>query len=334
MTRETKIGLLVGLAFIIVIGILLSDHINTTTDPIRADARGIYDKVEQSVDAPESRKGSTEIVMPPQSVIPHNAVPVTPRSERHVDSNNVIDVSPGKDPSTTELPPRRPQGPVVVVAPADENPDVVTGVITNPTNGSVFTGQDTTVNNLVTEAQKKDEQIVSPNGNPVGISPAPVKPQITVVQSSGKQIKAEEGDNVSKLAGKYMGGNTRANREAIIKANPSMTPDGHLVFAGRTYIIPVPVAAPASAPVAIIPTPAPSKPAPVAAAPKPAASESGNYYTVKDNENLWKIAASQLGAGNRYTEIKELNADVLKGGDQVRTGMRLKLPNKSVASTN
>ena len=33
MTRETKIGLLVGLAFIIVIGILLSDHINTSTEP-------------------------------------------------------------------------------------------------------------------------------------------------------------------------------------------------------------------------------------------------------------------------------------------------------------
>jgi hypothetical protein len=33
MTRETKIGLLVGLAFIIVIGILLSDHFSTATQP-------------------------------------------------------------------------------------------------------------------------------------------------------------------------------------------------------------------------------------------------------------------------------------------------------------
>ena len=299
MTRETKIGLLVGLAFIIVVGILLSDHINTSTDPIRADATNIFGKVEQSVDAPDSRqKGQTEIVMPPQSVVPHNSVPTTPRSERHVDTgNSVIDVGPGKDPSTTELPARRPQGPVVMVAPADSNPDVVTDVNTNPANNaSVFSGQDSTVNNLVSEAARKDEQIVSPNGSPVGISPAPVKPQITVVQSNGKQVKAEEGDNVSKLAGKYMGANTLANREAIIKANPSMTPDGHLVFAGRTYVIPVPVAAPASAPVAVAPTPTPSKPAPVAAAQKPAASESGNYYTEKENETLWKIAAAQLGA--------------------------------------
>src|SRR5260221_13898721 len=111
MTRETKIGLLVGLAFIIVIGILLSDHINTTTDPIRADATNIFGKVEQSVDAPESRqKGQTAIVMPPQSVVPHNTVPTTPRSERHVDTgDSVIDVGPGKDPSASDLPPRRSQ---------------------------------------------------------------------------------------------------------------------------------------------------------------------------------------------------------------------------------
>ena len=36
MTRETKIGLLVGLAFIIVIGILLSDHFTSTTQPHQA----------------------------------------------------------------------------------------------------------------------------------------------------------------------------------------------------------------------------------------------------------------------------------------------------------
>src|SRR5687767_4579640 len=37
MTRETKIGMLVGLAFIIVIGILLSDHMTSTTEPKIAD---------------------------------------------------------------------------------------------------------------------------------------------------------------------------------------------------------------------------------------------------------------------------------------------------------
>jgi uncharacterized protein YneF (UPF0154 family) len=38
MTRETKIGLLVGLAFIIVIGILLSDHLTSSTEPPRTES--------------------------------------------------------------------------------------------------------------------------------------------------------------------------------------------------------------------------------------------------------------------------------------------------------
>ena len=341
MTRETKIGLLVGLAFIIVIGILLSDHINTTTDPIRANATNIFDTVSSSVDAPDSRqKGQTDIVVPPQPVMPHNAIPTTPRGDRHLDSGDtVINVSPGKDPSTMDLPPRRNQGPVVLVQPSGPaNPDPV--VEQNPTpaspqeTASVFSGQDTTTTDLQREAMKSNEQIVSPNGSPVGISPGP-SVKTVVIATVGKQVKAEEGDTVSKLASRYMGANSRANREAIIKANPSMTPDGHLVFSGRTYTIPQPVAT--SAPVAIAPTatPAPTKPTPVpAVAQKPAAPESGNYYTVKENETLWKIAAAQLGAGIRYSEIKELNADTLKGGDQVRTGMRLKMPNKSVASAN
>ena len=40
MTRETKIGLLVGLAFIIVIGILLSDHLTRSTEPPQATLAG------------------------------------------------------------------------------------------------------------------------------------------------------------------------------------------------------------------------------------------------------------------------------------------------------
>jgi nucleoid-associated protein YgaU len=332
MTRETKIGLLVGLAFIIVIGILLSDHINTSTDPIRADATGIFGSVEKSVDAPESRqKGITDVVMPPQPVVPRSAVPTVARNEQAVDNGTVINVSPGKDPSNIEFPTRS-KG-VVALSPADtQNPDNITDPNANPpanttvaTNASPFTGQDTVTNDIQKAALNGGEQIVSPDGKPVGISTGPIKSNV-VPQPAGRQVKAEEGDNVSKLALKYMGANTRANREAIIKANPTMTPDGHLVFAGRAYTIP---AAGAQAPTPAAPT------VPVAVTPKPTpAPESGNVYTVKENDTLWKIASAQLGSGVRWEEIKQLNSDVLKGGEQVRVGMRLKLPNKSVASAN
>jgi len=64
------------------------------------------------------------------------------------------------------------------------------------------------------------------------------------------------------------------------------------------------------------------------------ASGGGEWYIVKDNDNLWKIAAEQLGSGNAWQQIRDLNKDVLKGGDTVQINMRLRIPPKPVASAN
>ena len=49
-----------------------------------------------------------------------------------------------------------------------------------------------------------------------------------------------------------------------------------------------------------------------------AGGENFSWYTVKENENLWKIASEQLGSGNAWTQIRDLNPDILKGENQVR----------------
>jgi nucleoid-associated protein YgaU len=50
------------------------------------------------------------------------------------------------------------------------------------------------------------------------------------------------------------------------------------------------------------------------------------WYTVREDDNLWKIAAAQLGNGNRYTEIAKLNADIIDNENNIAVGMRLKIP--------
>ena len=59
MTRETKIGLLVGLAFIIVVGILLSDHLTSATEDQRATLVGLglnkIGRVKELQDNPSTR---------------------------------------------------------------------------------------------------------------------------------------------------------------------------------------------------------------------------------------------------------------------------------------
>src|SRR4051812_15462959 len=71
MTRETKIGLLVGLAFIIVIGILLSDHFTSATQPHQAALTTTIDGV----------LGSTRTLGPQrQNAAPMDVPSVEPRS--------------------------------------------------------------------------------------------------------------------------------------------------------------------------------------------------------------------------------------------------------------
>jgi phage tail protein X len=325
MTRETKIGLLVGLAFIIVIGILLSDHINSSTDPAPAALSQGFTSTERSLGSPDRNQGTMTVVPPPAPVIPQNPVftqhdlPSMPE-----EGSARVSVGPGNDSSPLRLPPRpadvQARNNIQVLPPVtrDEVASNNANVANNPDAGISMVP-----NNLVQE-------------NPADL--VPIRPPVGVLQPprpapiNGRQVKAEEGDTVTKLAIKYMGGNSKANREAIIKANPSMTPDGHLVFAGRSYVIPAASTAAAVAAAPGQPAPRPS-PAP-APAPAPIPKPGINLYTVKDNDSLWKIASEQLGSGTRWEEIRDLNQDLLKGSEQVHANMRLKLPTKAVASTN
>jgi LysM repeat protein len=52
------------------------------------------------------------------------------------------------------------------------------------------------------------------------------------------------------------------------------------------------------------------------------------FYTVKDDDSLWHIAARELGDGKRYVEITRLNAKVLDNEDDLTVGMKLKLPGR------
>ena len=59
---------------------------------------------------------------------------------------------------------------------------------------------------------------------------------------------------------------------------------------------------------------------------KPGPAKKGKSYTVRDGDSLWKIAADQLGDGSRYMEVAKLNDDVLSDEDSLTVGMTLKMP--------
>ncbi len=303
MTRETKIGLLVGLAFIIVIGILLSDHLTSTTEPVSAPLARVASNARDGITTLGRPTVPAVTIEPPPVVEPVRPVVTPGEMKSPTGVADIIKLGPTPAPVQPEQPGRvsivdgsvQPQQPVFIPQPG-------------PDAGAL--------NGLVN--QHGSDLVVIDGGTAV----QPVAPQPVVSQF--REYKAQEGDTLNKLAGRFLGKNTAANRDAIVRANPSLKDDPNRIIVGRTYLIP-------TAGVAVVNLPLPNAPlAPVAPVQQVRPVSTGTYwYTVKENDSLWKIAARELGDGNAYTVIKELNKDILKGTETVRENMRLRIPAKT-----
>ena len=323
MTRETKIGLLVGLAFIIVIGILLSDHMTSTTAPLVADMTETY---------PTVRKGAT---------VPGQGEVTKPR----------IDTRGSTEPDVPVIIESRPEprggAQVEIRPPAVDRGALEPHVVDRGSLGGSL-GQDAPpifTPPIISQTPRPEvshegfripegleDHIETPNTNrgpEVVLTPDDQK--TTTETLAVKQYKVQDGDTISKIARKMLGSDSKANREAIAKANPGMK-DPHKIIAGQS--INVPASAPAPAPVASnepkanIATPGqvgaqvipPTTPVVVVPEEK--------VYTTKPDDTLWRIAIEQCGGPGMVKQLKELNKDVLKGGDRIKPNMKLKLPPK------
>lgn len=305
MTRETKIGLLVGLAFIIVIGILLSDHLTSSTEPPQAPLARVGDTVRQTVTTPGGVHQPLTAVTPPTDVTPTATVP-TRQDLTSQQPVRIIAVGPG------------PQEPVSIQQQVPQPESVAqTPVIDQRLPITRSLEPTTPVTPLEQVAQQHGEPIVVLNQPPSSTA----QPASTGHAGGFREHVAEPGDSLSKMAARYFGSNTKAHRDAIIRANPSLADNPNLIVVGRTYRIPVN---------ASTPNPLPQQQAVQARdVQRPTGGE--YWYTVKPGDSLWKIATEQLGSGAAVAAIKELNADTLKGRDVVTVGMKLKLPGRPIA---
>ena len=300
MTRETKIGLLVGLAFIIVIGVLLSDHLTSATNPqMSTKMAGIGTQVGDSLAAPGGYNPNKNItIIPPGNVLPPEQVPT-----RYETARRPVEAAPAiVDIGSPTGPERKP---IEIV-----NIDPRTNTTTLP-----------------------PVRFVEPA--PV-VTPLPVVPTrvsaVTDVTAPKREHKAQSGDTVSKMAYKYYGKNTKELRDLITKANPSLQRSPDRIVVGQMYVIPPAPSAgqntvAASTVGEAMMTSATTQPAASATA----AATSVKIYTVKANDSLWRIATEQCHDINAAKQILALNKDVLKGSNKLQVGMKLKLPEKKVS---
>ena len=317
MTKETKIGLLVGLAFIIIVGILLGDSVRHATDVQPASLPQVADNVRNAVTTPGTP------VAPPISLAGtngglRNATPLQPVPTHEEISQpaggGIVLVGPGNSQPANITSGSHNNNEIVVDAAARTNVPTATG-----NRPITFNPNDARGNSPLHELARQNGEEIVPAG--------PTRPETVLASAKGnKTYQAAPGDSLGKIASRFYGSSAKPLQDAIINANPSMKGNPDRILVGQTYTIPAANTASVS--------PAPAAPIPASRGGSGIAPSPEYYYTVKENDNLWRIARDQVGDPSAVPALKELNKDILKGGETVRVNMKLRLPGKPVASTN
>jgi nucleoid-associated protein YgaU len=310
MTSDAKIGLLLGLVFIFIIAFVINGL------PRFRSAVG--------------NNGLTKKIVDPGS----DSFAIGERERRARDAfdrQRQLEADPAQDLQTTAQDQRRSDGsgfeqtfyqqfrPV-------EDPDPILEMALNPENpDNVRYTMPLTQNTLVTENTTterpayREQPTVPAEQRPLRkIEPArTAKPQTYTVQ---------DGDgNLSNIAKKFYGeveGNKLANINRIFEANRRILKSADEIFVGQKLLIPpLPASTSSQEGTGIFSNSLFEQVKSIGQKTEP-----GRWYVVKENDSLWKIAAEQLGNGNRYLEIKKLNTDIIINEDEVDPGMRLRLP--------
>jgi phage tail protein X len=162
------------------------------------------------------------------------------------------------------------------------------------------------------------------------------QPQQTAQVTGYREYTVQSGDSLSKIASRMMGSNTKANREAIVRANPSLAANPDIVVVGKTYKIPVVNGSQATGPAPTQTTQVVQAPSQLITpqAPRPAAPTE-YWYTVREGDTLTRIAREQLGQDDSVVPaIVELNRETIANPDSLRVNMKIRLPAKPLAQAN
>ncbi len=165
-----------------------------------------------------------------------------------------------------------------------------------------------------------DEHAVRVEGQPIPALPSrPEGPAAEVLRDSSlAEIEVQPGDTLSALASEHLGSAKRW--QELVDANSDQLRTPADLRSGMTLRIPsrdTPAQAQTNAPPV-----APSKIL-------NQQSTIQDTYTVQAGDNLTRIAADLLGDGERWDELLAANADQLDRPENLRVGMKLKLPGNS-----
>jgi len=305
MTSDAKIGLLLGLVFIFIIAFVINglprfrsavsnnEQANNIVDP-RSDSHAIGERERRAQDIFNFQEQL-------------EAEPARDFLSVTQDWTNTGEVGFGSLEDT---------GLVTPVAMNNQNPDNIRHQMPLTQNASV-------TENSAIENPAYQVRSVVPAGNAERTQvqrPEPVRPV------PPKSYIVQDGDRLSDIAKKFYGqteGNRLVNINRLFEANRRILKSVDEISIGQKLLIPpLPVSTQTGAENrSVFSNRMFERVNSIGGRTGP-----GRWYVVKEDENLWKIAAEQLGKGSRYKEISKLNVDIIVDEDRVDPGMRLRLP--------
>jgi nucleoid-associated protein YgaU len=360
VARETKIGLVVGLGFIVCFAIILSNRgaartpqltylyrpemdalaspsPSTAAEPERR-ARSLGGGATREREVNSAKRGDEGFATRRQEVA--SAPPNDSSSTPLRSTTGAPEPLSAPFSASGETPPEMTRSPIASGGRTSQPPETVRGGAQSP---STWSGSPaiTAAPQSPTSALQASDAGRALRRLPDGGAPAPGSLSASAVIECKHTVA--KGDTLWKISEAYYGTKSRQIVDAIFEANRATLSDPERLELGQELALPVVsgLSAPALRPAVTADRGArPPDAAPAASeTPQPPAqkppktprnrsepSRGGRLYEVKPGDRYASIAQSQLGDRNRWKEIYELNKDQVPDPTKIRTGTKIRLP--------
>lgn len=312
MARETKVGLIVGLGVILFVSVFVSDYLSV---PEAVEARtdvptpNFVDQTTNQTELVLVREDETQLATP-NNVDPRDlATVILENIERH-DAPPAVTIGP---PPFREAP--------TLAGPIDDTtpPAIDLGARDRDPVGHVRI-DDT----HLAQRHQLGTGRVGPGSNPLAEMAHVEIPEQQLISATPAMVKHKvaAGETLSSIARKHYDGDGNMWR-SIRDANPGKVGSNGEVVQGVILTIPKRTAEAGDPTVQIVGA--------SGEGPERPRRQRVRMITVQEGDSLSELASEHLGSAGKWPQIMAVNSDVLEKPEQLRAGMKLRIPAEEVA---
>ena len=314
MARETKVGLIVGLGVILFVSVFVSDYLSVPASSEAITDEGLPNFVEQTTNQPEfvlTRDDETGPASP--STDPRDLAAV---SLENIERRTGLPVEP---PSVTIGAPPFRSGPTLVTGSIDDTTPLALDPNAEPIGRTPINDR-----HLAQRHQLSPEREGPGSDRLAELAHVEIpEPQLINAQPETISHKVGPGETLSSIARKHYDGDGNMWR-SIRDANPGKVGTNGEIVQGIVLNIPKRTSDVEDPTGDLVERSATGGERPE--------RQRVRMVTVKEGETLSELASEHLGSAGKWQLIMDVNADVLKKPEQLRAGMKLRIPAEPVVA--